>query len=99
MTRRAAVVVEIDTVVDCRLDEAQHLLPLVFHGVAVIPYGRLDAEVNAEASAQSLDACGDAITGENLTQVGIQSLGDGTYVIVEARLSVSGHGCVARGDG
>ena len=88
MARRAAVVVEVDAVVDGGLDEAQHLGALLLDGVAVVVRLPFEAEVDAEAGAEALDVGGDLVLGEELGEAGEEQVGDGMNVIVKTRRAI-----------
>ena len=85
MNRAAAVVVEVDSVLDRRGDEAEHHLAIVLLGVGVVSHFMVDAKVNAEACSQPLHAAGNAVLREQLRQSGTETLRDRVDVRVEIR--------------
>src|SRR5262245_56896401 len=88
----AAVVMEVDPVLDRRGHEPQHLLALMPDSIAIAPDFRRDAKVDAEASAQSLDAADDTVLGDQRAQPRIEPLANGVDLLVKARAEVRGHG-------
>src|SRR5262249_38896974 len=88
MTRRSAVIVEIDAVVNCRLDEAQHRRALMLDGVAVVADRPVDAEVDAEASAETLHAGREAVAREDSAKSAVKTVRQLANVLVKARLSI-----------
>src|SRR5437588_12962964 len=98
MAGGAAVVVEIDAVLDGGLDEAQHLRALMRHDIAIVVEGTGDAEVDAEAGAETLHLGVDAVTGEEPGEAVVQEIGDSVDVTVEARPAIRPDGCQGRGD-
>src|SRR5438552_8177013 len=64
MTGRAAVVVEVHAMFDGQLYEPEHRFTLVPNGVAVIADRFRDPEIDAEARAQALNPCLQAVAGE-----------------------------------
>ena len=53
MAGRAAVIVEVDPLLDRRGDEAEHLIAMVLHGVAIIPRRFIEAEIDSETGAEA----------------------------------------------
>jgi len=66
-----------------------------FTRVAVTARRPVDAEVDAEAGAQSLHAAVDPVPGEDRVQAVVEPPGDGADVVVEPRLAIRRH----RGEG
>ncbi len=56
MARPAAIIVEVNAVVDGGLDEAQHHGPVVLHRIAIVADLPHIAEINAEAGTDAIDA-------------------------------------------
>src|SRR5438128_2647060 len=92
MTRRAAIIVEVNAVLDRCFYEAKHLAALVANGVAVIADLFRDAEVDSEARSQPLHAGVYAVARKKRLQAVVESVGHGTDMIVEWRLPVGGDG-------
>ena len=66
MTRRSAVVVEINAVLDGRLHEAKHLCALMLDGVAIVSNFPGHAKVDAKARPETLYPCDHAVTAKRL---------------------------------